>query len=202
MTETITLRPIFGKFLSVATGVVLIVCLVALVAEGNLTAGVQLALPLVTLGYLVWLTFWAPAVEVSAGGVCLRNVFRTIDLSWPAIERIDTRYALTLFTTHGRFAAWAAPASGRHTATNTRGNTAHLPESTMIAGTIGLGDVPSTDSGDAAAIIRRQWETLRDAGHLDSGAVDPSHRVVTWHTPQIVILGVLVLASVVSQLLR
>jgi hypothetical protein len=202
MAETITLRPLFGKILSIATGVIIVVCLVAVVTEGNLAAGVQLALPLVTLGYLVWLMFWAPAVEISDGGVRMRNVFRTIDLSWPAIERIDTRYALTLFTVHGRFAAWAAPSSGRYSMMKTRGETKHLPESTLIAGTIGLGDTPSTDSGDAAAIIRRRWESLRDAGHLDSGVVDPEHNVVSWHTTQIVILGVLVLASVISQLIH
>lgn len=202
MAETITLRPLFGKILFIATGAIILVSLVALVIQGDATAGLQLGPPLVMLGYLVWLMFWAPSVEISDGGVRMHNVFRTIDLSWPAIERIDTRYALTLCTARGHFSAWAAPASGRHTTKATRGTTAHLPESTMIAGTIGLGDVPSSDSGDAAAIIRRRWEALRDAGHLDSGTVDPDHKVVTWHTSRLVILGVLLVASVISELIH
>ncbi|GAB3126417.1 PH domain-containing protein [Glaciibacter psychrotolerans] len=202
MAETITLRPLFGKVLAIATGVVIVVCLVTLIVDGDPAAGIRFALPLVTVGYLVWLTFWLPAVEISDGGVRLHNTLRTIDLPWPSIERIDTRYALTLYTTYGRFVAWAAPASGRHTLMSTpASDTKHLPESTFMAGSIGAGDVPRTDSGDAAAIIRRRWEALRDAGHLDRRASDPDHTAVHWHRVQIVVLALLVVLSALGLLL-
>ena len=42
----------------------------------------------------------------------LVNVLRTIDLPWPAIQLVDTKWALTLVTAYGKFTAWAAPAPG------------------------------------------------------------------------------------------
>jgi hypothetical protein len=199
MAETITLRPQFGIVLSVITDVIIVVCLVALVVQAEFTQVARFALPLVTVGYLVTIVFWTPAVDVSDGGVRLRNVFRTISIPWAAIERIETKYALTLYTSCGRFAAWAAPASGRHRMMNTAANeTRHLPESTFTAGTIGLGDVPRTDSGDAAAIVRRRWDTLRDAGYLSDSVIESDLRMVAWNLPKIVILGLLMVASAVG----
>jgi hypothetical protein len=196
MAETIILRPGFGKVLTIATAAVIASCVVALVAEGNAVTAVRFAPVLLTVAYLAWLGFWAPAVEVSDGGVTLINALSTVTLPWPSIQRIDTRYALTLFTSYGRFVAWAAPAAGRHRFLGTAAAEAHhLPESTMVAGTIGPGDLPTTDSGDAAAIVRRRWDALRDAGHLDEGARDPDLRPVHWSRGKLAMLVALVLLS-------
>lgn len=194
MIDTITLRPVFGKVLSIATGVVILICLGTLVVQADFLEAARFALPLLTIGYLVFLAFWAPAVEIGASGVRLRNVFSTVALPWSAIERIDTKYALTLYTREKRFVAWAAPASGRHRMMNApASDTRHLPESSYTAGTIGQGDLPDTASGDAATIVRRQWDSLRDAGELAAGAT--SSATMVWHPIRIVVLIVLIVAS-------
>ncbi|WP_394769869.1 PH domain-containing protein [Lacisediminihabitans sp.] len=201
MAETVVLRSTFGKYLTISVIVVVVACLVALGVQGEVAVAVRFVAPLVTLGYLVWLVYWAPAVEVSDGGVRLVNVFRTIDLPWPAIERIDTKYALTLFTTYGRFVAWAAPSAGRHRFISTpREDARGLPESFFIAGTLGQGDLPNTESGDAAAVVRSRWESLRDGGHLDSGLLDDTIRPVAWNPVKIATTAVLVAASLTSLL--
>jgi hypothetical protein len=201
MAETVVLRSTFGKYLTISVIVVVVACLVALGVQGEVAVAVRFVAPLVTLGYLVWLVYWAPAVEVSDGGVRLVNVFRTIDLPWPAIERIDTKYALTLFTKYGRFVAWAAPSAGRHRFISTPKEDARgLPPSSFVAGTLGQGDLPNTESGDAAAVVRTRWEALRDGGHLDSGVLDGTIRPVAWSTVKIVTVAVLGAASITSLL--
>ena len=59
-----------------------------------------------------WALFWRPEVVVDDGGVRLVNVSRTIDVPWPSIQAVDTKWALTLITAYGRFTGWAAPAPG------------------------------------------------------------------------------------------
>lgn len=199
MSETVVLRSSFGKALTISVIVVVVACLVALGVQDEIAIVFRFFVPLMTFAYVVWLAFWAPAVEVSDGGVTLVNVFRTIELPWPAIERIDTKYALTLFTTYGRFVAWAAPSAGRHGFINTPKEDARgLPESSFIAGTLGQGDLPNTESGDAAAVVRARWEGLRDGGHLDSGTLDSTIRPVTWSSVKITTAAALITASFAS----
>jgi hypothetical protein len=38
----------------------------------------------------------------------------------------------------------------------------HLPESTYLAGTVRPGDLVTSDSGGAAALVRRHWERRGD----------------------------------------
>ena len=134
--------------------------------------------------YLVALLYWFPSVEVDQGGVRINNVFRTHYLSWNAIELIDTKYALTLTGLGKKYSAWAAPAPGRHTSIfASKDQGAHLPETSYLAGTVRPGDLINTDSGAAAAYIRRLWEK-RDP---EAQAAVSSH----YHTTKIVILVVL-----------
>ncbi|WP_217617392.1 PH domain-containing protein, partial [Cellulomonas sp. GbtcB1] len=69
--------------------------------------------PVVLVVHWGWAAYWRPAVLVSPAGDELRNVTRTIELPWPTIQRVDTRYAHTLHTAYGDYAAWAAPAPSR-----------------------------------------------------------------------------------------
>ena len=65
------------------------------------------------VGGACWAVFWRPARRSSTtAGCALVNVLRTIDVPWPAIQAIDTKWALTLITAYGQFTAWAAPAPG------------------------------------------------------------------------------------------
>lgn len=188
-----------GRILFIATLAVVMVCLVALLAQDDRGRTLRYSLVLTTSAYLVWLLFWAPCVEVSDGGIRLKNVWRTVDLPWPAIERIDTRFALTLTTSYGRFVAWAAPASGRHRVITTAPtDLRNLPETSYSAGTVGLGDVPRSDSGDAAAVVRQRWEQLRDSGYLDGARLDPDFSPVRWHRGHLIVFSTLAVASILA----
>jgi hypothetical protein len=145
-----------------------------------------------------WAVFWRPQVEVTDGGVRLVNVFRTIDVPWPAIQLVDTKWALTLQTAYGTFTAWAAPSPGARGAMRaTRTDASHLPASTYAGDGIRPGDLPSSHSGAAAEMVRRHWEQLRDAGHLDDPHLERERAPVTWHVgvllagAGLLILGVL-----------
>ena len=96
--------------------------------------------------------FWRPEVVVDDGGVRLVNVTRTIDLPWPSIQAIDTKWALTLITAYGRSPAGPRPAPGALAGRDaTKQDTQHLPASTASAGGIRPGDLPTSASGSAAA---------------------------------------------------
>ena len=127
----------------------------------------------------VWAMFWNPRVVVDDGGVHLVNPLRTIDVPWPAIQNVDTKWALTLITAYGRFTAWAAPAPGGLATARkmTRTDREAIPSSARDAqGAIRPGDLPETASGSAALIIRRRWEELRDAGWLDDPRLEHERR--------------------------
>lgn len=197
---TVVLRPQSGPWLAGAVGVMAVVGIISLLTSTD-ARDVQQYGPLLLLGAVTaWAVFWRPAVTVNDAGVSLRNVLRTIDLPWPSIHRIDTRYALTLYTAYGRYAAWAAPAPSRSRVAEVTGaEVGHLPESTYAAGgSVRPGDLPGTSSGQAAAVVRRRWEALRDAGHLDDARLERDRPVVQWHWWTIGVLAALSGATVVG----
>jgi len=197
----ITMPSRFGRILAVVTALIAGYGLVFTVVEAGWEGLLVSSWPFVFIVYFAYAIFWAPSVTVSDGGVTLRNVLRTIHLPWPAIQRIDTKFALTLYTSYGHFAAWAAPAPTRYSVGQTdKSDLARLPESTYFAGTVRPGDNPASDSGQAALVVRQRWEALRDAGHLDSARLEKERPDIHWHLVTIVALVVLGAAAVLSAL--
>jgi hypothetical protein len=201
MKDEVTLRPRFGRVLAILVGVIVLVALVSFVFERNWLGLARGIAPLLLVGYLVWVLFWEPGVTINPAGVTLVNLVRSHRISWPAIMRIDTKYALTLYTPTGKFVAWAAPAPGLFAATHAAGaDLKGLPESTYSAGNrVGPGDLPTSESGVAGYHVRRQWEQYRDAGLLDT--IEGTGVETTWHVRTIIVLGVLVVASILALLL-
>lgn len=196
-----TFRPAFGRWLTIAIWVLTVVALVAVLFQSP-AAALRTAPWLALLSGAVWAAYWRPQVVVDVGGVHLVNVLRTIDLPWPAIQRIDTKWALTLFTAYGKFVAWAAPAPGGMSAARiSRRTGTSLPASTFGSdGTIRPGDHPDSASGAAAAVVRRQWEDLRDLGFLDDPRLEFSRPPVRLHQRTIVIGVLLLLCCAASAL--
>lgn len=94
----------------VAAGVVMVLvvgfALVYLV--GDRGAGLAPVLWCLAICCFVVALLVLPCVRVSAGGVHMRNVVRTYDLTWPAIDLVESRWALTLVTPEGRaVTSWA-----------------------------------------------------------------------------------------------
>lgn len=174
--------------------------LLSLVIGGDFVAALRLVPSIATILVLVWALWWQPAVIVEDSGVTVRNVFRTIRLTWPSIERVETRWALTLYTATDKVAAWAAPAPSSLTVNRMApSDSTHLPASTYQEdGTIRPGDLPQSASGAAALLIRERWEQLRRAGHLDDAAVEVDRPHVTWHRGTLLALAVLLVASVIA----
>ncbi len=112
---------------------------------------------------VVYATFWRPRLIIRDTGVNVRNVVASHEIEWGAITRIDTKWGLTLFLGKRRIHVWAAPAPSRYAAmTASRDQGQHLPETTYLAGTVRPGDLVTTDSGGAAALVRRHWERRGD----------------------------------------
>jgi hypothetical protein len=183
--------------LSVVVGTICGGVLVALVIADP-TSALRAAPWLLLVAGACWAVFWRPEVVVDDSGVRLVNVTRTIDLPWPSIQAVDTKYALTLITAYGRFTGWAAPAPGALAARRaTKQDTMHLPASTAAPGGIRPGDLPTSASGSAALLVRRHWERLRDDGFLDDPRLERAAPPITWHRLTLGVgAGLLVLAVV------
>jgi hypothetical protein len=138
--------------------------------------------PLLLLGFLGWLLFWMPSVVVHDGGITLENPFRSIEVPWAALVNVDTRYALTLVTPSRSYASWAAPAPGIWGGRNARPEDLRgLPSATYGPGkSVRPGDLKTTDSGQAAQIVRTRWEELVEGGELEVGNAATTAVTVTF----------------------
>jgi hypothetical protein len=140
--------------------------------------------PLLLIAYLGWLLFWRPSVVVHDAGVRLENPFRSVMVPWAALVHVDTRYALTLVTPSRSYGAWAAPAPGIWGGRNARPEDLRgLPGTTYGPGnSVRPGDLKSTDSGQAAQLVRTRWQQLVESGAIDAGnaAATPVTIDVRW----------------------
>jgi hypothetical protein len=193
-------RPAFGRVLTIVIALIGAGALAGYLIAGDLLGLLRSGWWLLLMAAVVWALFWIPAVEVLEHAVIIRNPLSTWTVPWPAIQRIDTKWALTLFTERARIEAWAAPASGRYTVFTLGPDDTKVSESARVAGAIRPGDTLSSESGAAANHIRRHWEQLRDDGLLDAG-VEPGALRRTPNTRTIVLLAALLAASILGLVL-
>lgn len=197
-------RPWFGRALTV---VITAICaaVLAATARSGLQATLQAAPWLGLVALACWAAFWRPRVVVNDAVIRLVNVTRTIEVPWPALREVETRFALTLVTAYGRYTAWAAPAPGARTAVQSIGDrpTAGRPDGRPVsaADTQRLGDLPDSPSGDAATMVRRRWAHLREAGFLDDPRLELAAAPVHWHVRLLVAALALCVAGVAGFLL-
>lgn len=154
---------------------------------------------LLLMTWVVIALFWMPRLDVAEHEVTVVNVFSTVHVPWPAIERIDTKWSLTLYVEGRALSAWAVPAPNRYASQVSRNSDATLPARDGV-GSIRPGDVLGTASGDISYVIRRHWEELRDDGLLAAGAEPGSvRREIHWVT--IAVAGALAVATALGILL-
>lgn len=176
-----TFRPIFGRILAVAVGVLGVAGIVSTAVTADLVTTLRVAAPTGLIVVLVVAAYWFPQVAVREHEIEVRNVFATFHVPWAAIRRIDTKWSLTLLTDAAKVTAWASPAPGRHaTLWMTRGEVRGPRESARAAGgSIRPGDSLESESGAVAHVIRTHWEQLRDDDLLDApGAGTGPRRVL------------------------
>lgn len=103
-----TLRP--GS--SVAVGVVGAVAGIALLIPGVLTEPRSWTLisTIVLALVLLWLFVVRPSVVIHAEGIRLVNPVRVVDVTWPAISEVRSRWALEIVADGRRYTAWGVPA--------------------------------------------------------------------------------------------
>jgi hypothetical protein len=188
-------RSTFGRVLTVVIGAICALTAVVIVVGGGF-GDLWPVLPwLALVAGSCWATFWRPRVEVSDGGVRLVNVMRTIDVPWPAITGIETRWALTLLTAYGTFTAWAAPARGRGPVRRAM-RADSFPFRAMPSLGRGPDEVAPGAAREAAEIVREHWERLRAGGHLDNPVLEHEKAPVRWHVGTIA-AGLLLVGLVV-----
>ncbi|XGX80091.1 hypothetical protein LQK93_02915 [Terrabacter sp. BE26] len=106
--EARTLRP--GS--SVVVGVIGALAGLGLLVSGLLTTPRSWTLisTVVLALVLLWLFVVRPSVIVHAEGVRLVNPMRVVDLTWPVITEVRSRWALELVAGGRRYTAWGVPA--------------------------------------------------------------------------------------------
>jgi hypothetical protein len=188
MGPTLTFRATSSKAYAVVAWAACAAVLVAITTNGGAAElGQYGAVPL-ALAAAAWAVFWEPHVTISPDGVTVANVWRTVQVPWGAVERVESRWGLRLHTPRGRVDAWATPARGK-LAMSRRPSVpdAHLdPESSVHR------NLP----GDAE-LVARVIETRLLAGADDAGTVvaRPNWRTV------VVVLGAIALAVATVSLL-
>lgn len=140
-----------------------------------------------------WAALWRPSVRVDDDAVELQNVTHTARIPWDAVIEVDTKFALTVRTPRAVYSAWAAPAPGRFSsraALRRNRRKASADDGDPLRPTpLGerTSDLPSTDSGDAAQIVRDRWQSLLDADSIRIGEADRVAATRTWHVATIAV---------------
>ena len=205
------LKPWYGRPLTVATALLAAGIVVVTGMRESWGGAIALAPWTALFTLACWACFWRPEVRVSDAGITLTNVSRTIEIPWPALQGIDTRWALCLVTAYGRFTSWSAPAPGARAAIKSMAASnpasARLLGNPVRAGRRHLeadaaarpGDVADTPSGSAAAMVQRHWDRLRVAGHLDDPRLERERPVIRWHiATAAAALGLLIIGLVLA----
>lgn len=198
-----TFRPVFGRVLAAVVAALCAAGCVGLVLADD-TENLLRTVPLLLFfSAAAAALFWQPHIVVEEAGITVVNVFRTFFVPWPHVERIDTRYTLTLFTAQRRISVWAAPSPGiRGAIAIERSDLRNLGDSAYGTGrSVRPGDSVTTASGQVAFVLRQRWEALRDTGALDSASVDPDALCVTTHRVTIVVLAGLLAAALIGLVL-
>jgi len=192
-----TFRPAFGRVLAVLMCVLALAGIVGFIATGDGAGLLRYRWILLLLAAVAVALFWSPSLDIAEHEITVRNVFSTVHVPWPAIQRIDTKYALTLYTLGGKVTVWASPAPNRYASQRSSAADARLAAS--VSGTNPRpGDLPDTLSGAAALVIRSHWEDLRAAGHLNAPVLEGGRLRRDIHWVTIAVLGGLATATVLG----
>jgi hypothetical protein len=180
----------FNRIMAVALWVIVALLLVTALVNGHGTTRLLALVPAAFGAILGWTVLWNPHVVVDDVEIRVVNVFSTVRIPWAALVHVDTRFALTLVTPHRKVAAWAAPAPGRAgvAIARRRGQRHGRVVPSVGDGQRAAGDLLTTDSGDAAYLVRERWDSLREAGRIVLGVADSTPVPLRVHVVTLVAL--------------
>lgn len=191
-----------NRGIAIACWVLLVVLGVSVALSAPLAGQVAVAIIAVGGAAIVWQSLWRPHLLVDAQSVTVANPLRTITIPWNALIHVDTKYALTLFTPGRKTSVWCAPQPGALSGRRHLKRVRDDPNATrQLDEGVRIGDVPGTESGDAAKVVRDEWQRQIDAGAVEPGTAEATP-IVTRVSPVIpVALGLTVLLSLTVPLL-
>lgn len=190
---TLTLHSRFNRVVALAVWTLAVVLAVSTAASGDATL-LWVYPSAALLAFLGWAALWRPYVRVDDSGVTLQNVTHRVEVPWEALIHIDTRYALTLHTVGGKFAAWSAPApSALASAVSARRPT--VREERATGARLRPGDLLGTDSGNAATVVRESWQRRVESGTVTAGVAHEIQVHRRWDVPVVAIAAALAAAA-------
>lgn len=172
---------------------------VALWASGEEAPEARAALPaLVAAAIVAWAALWRPFVRIDSDGVTVRNVLSSRRVSFDALVDVSTRWSVTLHTPRGAVPVFVAPQPSRISAwgAERRVRREGTPdERARLDRAIHVGEVPGTESGDVAALVRDRWQRALDDGRVAVGDADGVAVPRTWHVATIAVVVIAIVAS-------
>jgi hypothetical protein len=172
--RAVTVHSRVNRGIAIASWALLAVLGVLLALQSQLQGVVAAAIVVAWLAYAAYAGLWAPTLRVDARSAQIHNPLRTISVSWDALIHVDTKYSLTLHTPGRAWPVWCAPQASalvaRRAAKRVRDDRDPRDPRNALDSGIPIGDLPGTESGDAAALVRQRWEQ-RPASGLDADDV-------------------------------
>lgn len=145
-----------GSSVAIGWGLIgLCVLLGVLFSFGHGGLDLQSACFLGAAALVLWAVFVRPCLILATGGVGLHNIVRDVDLSWPVVDLIESRWNLKIFAPDGRgWGSWAI--------TTQRPSARGAARSGGGSG-LGLGRVTPEDLKDPAASASSMARTIQEA---------------------------------------
>lgn len=177
-----------------------LLCVSSVVAVGLAGGNESLHyLPLIALvAWFAWAGLWRPTLSLDDHAITVVNVFATTVIPWAALIHVETKYALTLITPTRKIPVTVAPAPGRLATALSNRDLKGTSAPRGGDGSMRPGDLPNTDSGVAAHLVRQRWQILLAENRIAVGMADTTPVVRTIHWGVIAVSVALFAASVVA----
>ncbi|MBC7309695.1 MAG: PH domain-containing protein [Tetrasphaera sp.] len=159
-----------GWLFVVLIAVVAVPTAVASIAQASALAP-AVAVSALTALVIAYIYFVSPQVVATEEEILVVNPWRRHVVPWGAVIDADTRFNLTLVTPQKRVPALGAPSPGGFAAMRSKAerDAATRRVEKQRGGQIRPGDLPATQSGAIASVIRGHLRDLAEAGSLRVG---------------------------------